>query len=796
MKNYFKIATRNLVKNKLYSSINIIGLSVGLSACILILLFVRHELSFDKHFEDSERVYRLTGAYNQGGDAKTYSVTTTYPLLPILGGNFPEMESATRFDNFSSNVIRGDQSIYQENMMIVDSTFFDLFSFQSVAGSLEGVLNNPKAIVISETAAERHFGDENPMNQLLRIQETDFEVAAVVKDLPVNTHFEAEVFIPMTTGINWYGTWVTELFTGTSHYSYFKLTEGVDPANLESRINTFLNDTYESNTPFEYYLQSMESIHLNSDLNGEIGANGDSTTVLIFIATAVVILLLACINYINLSIAASFQRGMEVGLKKVFGARPFAQVMQFQTESIIVALLSCILAVILVELALPQFNLLTGGNFDFRIQEDVLLGLSMFGVAVSIGAIAGSFPALFLLKMKTIVVMRNGALSGSGGKFNLRNSLVVFQFFIAVVLICSTLIILDQIKFLRNADLGIDTEQVVIIPIGSVAEDYELIKEELLRNPSVLNVTASNNHPASRVGNWRGYSPAGDQERISAPTVIIAHDFFETLGAEIIDGRSFDPALETDYMEAYVINEAAAAFFNYDTPVGTELEGMAFTGSQWSTKNARVVGVVKDFHFASLHNEIRPTVFSLSSNATTGLNYMSVRIAPEGVRETIAFIDKSWNSFAAEVPFDYAFLDEAIDEHYQAEDQFLKVFASFSFLSIMIGCLGLFGLTAFMMKRKTKEIGIRKVIGANTSGLVGVLSKDFLKLVLIANILGWPLAYYLMDRWLQNFAYSGGIAWQVFAITGLGALFIAFISVAHHAIKTVNTNPVDSLRTE
>ena len=796
LKNYFKIAARNLMKNKLYSSINIIGLSVGLAACILILLFVRHELSFDKHFEDSERVYRLTGAYNQGGDAKTYSVTTTYPLLPILAANFPEMESATRFDNLSSNVNRGDQNIYQENMMIVDSTFFDLFSFQAVAGNLEGVLNDPNSIVMSESAAQRHFGEENPMNQVLRIQDNDFKVAAIVNDLPVNTHFEAEVFIPMSTGINWYGAWVTELFTGTSHYSYFKLAEGIDPSELETRINTFLNDNYESNTPFEYYLQSMESIHLNSDMTGEIGVNGNSTTVLIFIATAIVILLLACINYINLSIAASFQRGMEVGLKKVFGARPFAQVMQFQAESIIVALMSCIFAVILVEMALPQFNLLTGGNFNFRIQEDIVLGLSMFGVAVLIGAIAGSFPALFLLKMKTVEVMRNNALSGGGGKFNLRNSLVVFQFFIAVVLICSTLIILNQIRFLRNADLGIDTEQVVIIPISSVAQDYELIKEELLRNPSVLSITASNNHPASRVGNWRGYFPAGDQERTSAPTVVIAHDFFETFGAEIIDGRSFNPDLETDYMEAYVINEAAVDFFNYDAPVGTELEGMAFTGSQWSTKNARVVGVVKDFHFASLHNEIRPTVFSLSSTATTGLNFMSVRIAPEGVKETIAAIEQSWDQLAGDALFNFSFLDETIDGHYQAEDRFLKVFASFSFLSIMIGCLGLFGLTAFMMKRKTKEIGIRKVIGANTTGLVSVLSKDFLKLVLIANMLGWPLAYYLMDGWLQNFAYSGAIAWQVFAITGLGALLIAFVSVAYHALKTVNTNPVDSLRTE
>ncbi|MBO3697459.1 ABC transporter permease [Roseivirga sp. E12] len=797
LRNYFKIAFRNLLKNKLYSSINIAGLSVGLAACVLIVLFVRHELSYDEHFEDADSIYRLTGAYNQGGDAKTYSVTTTYPLLPILASNFPEMKVATRFDNMSTSVERGDQSIFQEDIMLVDSTFFDLFSFELVAGRLEGVLNDPQSIVLSQAAAERHFGDEDPMNQLLSILDVDFKVAAVVKDLPSNTHFEAEMFIPNATAINWYGAWVSELFTGTSHYSYFKLERGVDPSDLEARINTFLNDTYESNTPYEYYIQSLKSIHLDSDLTGEIGVNGNRITVLIFIATAVVILLLACINYINLSIAASFQRGMEVGLKKVFGARPLAQVLQFQAESIIIALLSCICAVILVEMALPQFNNLTGGEFDFRIQDDLVLGLSIFAVAVTIGAVAGSFPALFLLRMKTVTVLRNSALTGGGGRFNLRNSLVVFQFFIAVVLIASTLIILNQIKFLRNADLGIDTEQVVVVPLaGSVAENYDLLREELLRNPSIMNVTASNNHPAVRVGNWRGYRTDGAESSTSAPTVVISHDFFETLGAEIIEGRAFDRDFETDYMEAYVLNEAAVDFFKLEDPVGKKLSGMAFTGSEWSTKDARVIGVVKDFHFASLHNEIRPTVFSLSSRATTRLNFMSIRVSPEGISETLQSLENEWNQIAAGVPFDFSFLDEDVNDHYQAEDQFLKVFASFSFLSIAIGCLGLFGLTAFMMKRRTKEIGIRKVLGAEVFGLVNTLSKDFLKLVLVANVLGWPLAYYLMDKWLQNFAYSNGISWKVFFWTGLGAMVIAFISVAYHAIKTASMNPVNSIRYE
>lgn len=798
LKSYLKVALRNLWKNRLYTSINITGLSVGLAACVLIMLFVRDELSYDKHFKDSQRIYRLTSASNQGGDAQTLLAITTYELLPVLTANFPEMEDATRLDFWDVLVSRGDQYIWQENVMPADSLLFDLFSMETIIGDPQSAIREPNTMVLTESAAERHFQDQNPLGEILRINEMDFRVAAIVKDLPATTHFEAEMFIPMSNAIQWYGTWVYEIFTGTSHYNYFRLAEGVDPAGLEARINAFLAEKYESGPPTgEYFLQPLESIHLESDLVGEAGANGNRATVLIFIATAIVIVLLACINYINLSIAGSFQRSREVGLKKIFGARASSQVVQFQAESTLVALVSCTIAIVLVEVLMPYFNELTGKQLSFDVFQNLELVGLLLSVGLLIGLISGSFPAWFLLKIHTSQALKGNMLSSGKGRFNLRNALMVFQFFIAVILIACTFIILNQMNYLKDKDLGINSEQVVVIPMqgGDVATQYDNIRQELLRKPGVISVTGSNNHPAQRVGNWRRYRAEG-QEAVSAPTVVIAHDYFETLEASIIAGRSFDREHLTDYTEAYVLNEAAVKFFDLEDPIGKNLLGRAFTGSQWSNKNAKVIGVVKDFHMASLHSEVRPTVFSLSSEVTTGLNYIDVRIAPENIRETMNHLEATWQAFAAELPFEYSFMDEDINEHYVAEDQFLSVFTTFAFLSILIGCLGLFGLTAFIMKRRTKEIGIRKVLGAEIPRLVAVLSKDFLKLVLLANLLGWPLAFYMMDRWLENFAYSAGIPLWAFAFTGFGALVIAFVSVAYHSIKTANANPVNSIRYE
>ncbi len=797
-KTYLKLALRNLWKNKLYSAINVAGLAIGLTACLLIVLFVNDEMSYDKHFEDSEQIYRLTGAYNQGGNGRNHAATVSYPLMPVITDNFPEVEQASRIAIFSGVVSNGDQHVWQEDVAYVDSTFFDVFSYQSVLGDHINALDDPLAIVITQSAAEVHFGDVNPIDQILRYGGVDFRVAAVVKNTPDNTHFNADMFIPVSTTLQWYGNYIHILFSGTSHLLYFKLANEADPKVLETRINTFLNQNYERDDPHQYFVQALEDIHLNSDLSYELQENGNITTVLIFIATAVVILILAAINYINLSIAGSFQRGKEVGLKKIFGARNGAQVTQFQFESIIIALLACVIAIVLVEITLPAFNNLTNKTFSFGLVDNASLLFLLFGMGLIIGLVSGSFPALFLLKMKTTDAMKGNVFNKSANKFSVRNGLVTFQFFIAVVLIVSTIVILDQVKFLKNSDLGINKEQVLVIPIqtNAMAAQYDLFSEELKRNAQILGVTATSNNPTSRVGGWRGYWPDNQEEQVYAPTVTIGHDYFETMGTEIIQGRSFDREFATDYLEAYVINESAVDFFNLENPIGTPLPGMAYTGQEWTRKNAVIIGVVKDFHFASLHAEIRPVVFTLASEVTRGVSYMNVKISPENMNETLSFIRDKWVEFSPERPFRYNFLDEQVDELYRAENQFLDVFKVFSTLAIFIGCLGLFGLTGFIMKLKVKDIGIRKVLGASQASLLNILSKTFLIQVLIANLLGWPIGYFLMNKWLENFAYQIKISATPFAITGGVILLVTFVTIAYHTLKTAVTNPIESLRNE
>lgn len=797
-KTYLKLALRNLWKNKLYSSINVAGLAIGLTVCLLIVLFVNDEMSYDKHFDDSEDIYRLTGAYNQGGNGRNYAATVSYPLMPVITDNFPEVEQASRIAISSGVVSNGDQHIWQEDVAYVDSTFFDLFSYQSIIGNHLDALDDPLAMVITESAAKVHFGEESPVGQTLRFGSVDFRVAAVVEDTPDNTHFNADIFLPVNTTLQWYGNYIHILFSGTSHVLYFRLANGVDSGELETRINTFLNENYEREDPHQYSVQALEDIHLNSDLSYEFQENGNMTTVMIFIATAIVILVLAAINYINLSIAGSFQRGKEVGLKKIFGARNGIQVVQFQFESVIVALLACVVAIVLVEFTLPAFNNLTGKTFGFGLIENASLLFLLFGMGLTIGLISGSFPALFLLKMKTTDAMKGNVFNRSANKFSIRNALVTFQFFIAVVLIVSTIVILDQVKFLKNSDLGIDTEQVLVIPLqtDAMVSQYDLFSEELKRNAQILGITATSNNPTSRVGGWRGYWPNNQEEQVYAPTVTIGHDYFETMGTEIVEGRSFNRELVTDYMEAYVINESAADFFNLENPIGTPLPGMAYTGVEWTRKNAVIVGVVKDFHFASLHDEIRPVVFTLSSEVTRGLSFMNVKISPDNMNETLGFIRDKWIEFAPERPFRYNFLDEQVDELYRAENQFLDIFKVFSTLAIFIGCLGLFGLTGFMMKLKVKDIGIRKVLGASHVSLLNILSKTFLIQVLIANVVGWPVGYFLMKKWLENFAYQIEISATPFIVTAVVILLVTFFTIAYHTLKTAIANPIDSLRIE
>lgn len=796
---YFKIGRRNLIKNKVYSLINLSGLAVGLAACILITLFVRDELSFDKHFNDHQKIYRISGSYDSGGDVRTVSALTSYLLKPNIENQFNKISYITRVDFTADIVTIEEQHFLEERIAKVDSIFFDVFQFDFLRGD-KNALINPSGVVITEGISEKYFNGDDPMGQFLEINDKQFSVSGVIATPPSNSHFQAEIFLPIHGVLEWYPDWVVSNFTGYGMYTYIKTSDEINETALASQMNKYIADSWDNLTYPEYFLQKLSSIHLHSAINNEVSSNGSILVVYVFSAIAIIILLLACINYINLSLAGSFQRSKEVGMKKVLGASKKSQVAQFQLESFLITFCGALLAILIVILAMPYFNILTEKSISFNFANDYLLILAFLGLVLFIGFVTGSFPAMFLLKIPALSGLRGNILNRGKQKFSVRNALVSLQFFVSVTLIVSTLAIINQIDFLRSKDLGIDPKQIIMVPLqtSEMSNKYTLFREELLRNPSIQKVSASNNKVTNRVGGWRGYSTPEKEEELNCATVVISHDFFNTMGAKIISGRDYSRDFPADATQAYIINESAAKFFgmDVDSAVGQSLTGAAFTGSSWATKEAKVIGVVKDFHFASLHNEVRPIVFSLHSAITAGLFWVEVKVDSENMRSTIDVIESAWKEFSPDRPFYFEFMEEEIQAHYQKESTFLRVFSTFSFLSIFIGCLGLFGITAFVMKWRTKEIGIRKVLGAKADSLIVLLSKDFLKLIVISNILGLPLAYFLIKEWTQNFAYQAPISFWIFILAGAGLLLIALLTVLYHTLKAVRSNPVNAIKYE
>lgn len=796
-----KIARRNLIKNRLNTIINVTGLTVSLTICILIALFINDELSYDKHFAEGDKVYRVAGEYSQGGPNRVGGASSTYLLKPMIEGNVEGLEVVTRVD-FLSDIIRvdGDKQYQEDAIVYADSTFFDVFRIPFVSGDPSTALDDPNHAVLARNVAIKYFGTDDVLGKTINLYGKEFAISGVFEPLPQNSHFAAGAIFPISGVKERFPDWVLTNASGTSLYTYIRAKDNLDLSSFSSTVSALVkkNWGWEDDGAPKYFLQPLTSIHLESNFRDEIQTNGSLTTVYIFSVTAIVIFVLACINFINLTIAGSFQRGKEVGMKKVMGSTTSAQVGQFQTESFLIAGISIILAILLVVLFMPSFNNLSGKALHFNPFTDPTMGLGLLTVLVFIGAIAGAAPAFVLLRTSTIGMLKD-SLQLKSGKSYLRSGLIIFQFTISVTLIACTLIVTRQIKFIRNSDLGVDPEAVVMVPLQTVeiAQRYESIKTELLRNPSIVSVGSSSGKVTQAVGGWRQYKtdPAQENE-VNVPSIAVGYDFFETLKAEMVAGRPFSKEYSTDLLQGYVLNESAVKFLNMENPVGSYLLGTKFTGSHWSVCNGEVIGVVKDFHFASLHTKVAPTVFYLASDSTEMVGWMEVRIASEDMQKTISSIEGVWRNVAGDRPFIFEFMDEAVDRHYRAEDRFLKIFTTFSMLSIMLGGLGLFGLTAFMAKRRTKEIGIRRVMGASTGILIRLLSKDFLKLVLIANLIGWPIAWYFMNNWLKNFAYQVSISVWIFLGTGAAVVMIAFGCVLYHSLKVSRINPVNSLRNE
>lgn len=796
IKNYLKIAFRNIKKHKAYSFINISGLAVGMVCCLLIILFVQDELSYDRYHEKADRIYRLVDSLDASGEFGRYYALSSAPFAPMLKKDFPEVEDAVRFLLGRRRMVTyEDKKFYEDGLIFADASLFNIFTFPLIKGDPDAALEAPNTLVISERIALKYFGTDEAMNKTLKINEQEFMVTGMMKEIPKNSHFQADMFASLKTleqvpsvQERYFQSWARHEF-----YTYLLLREGYAAEELEAKlpgfiekyaapqIKTILGSTLSSR------LQPLKSIHLHSNLQHEISPTSDIKYVTIFSVIALFILLIACVNFMNLATARSVNRSKEVGLRKVVGARRFQLVQQFLGESLLFTFLALLLALILVMIALPLFNSLTGKEIEVDLLNNFVVLGSMIIILVFVGLASGSYPAFFISRYQPANVLKSSAGAGSTKSF-LRKALVILQFSISIVLIISTAVVFDQLDFLRNRKLGFDKEHVVVVPIraNTIRKNSEAIKAELMQNPSVLSATITIGVPGGIV--------AGDaiqlvteevKKTITVRMIYTDHDYIKTMGMEIAEGRDFSREMSTDATEAFIINEAAVRELQLENPLATRFE--------WDEKKGRVIGVVKDFQFQSLREEIDPLVIHIWALNTY---VFAMRVRPENLPETLAFIERKWRELDPAHPFEYSFMDETFDRLYRSEEKLSQIFSVFSFLAVFIASLGLFGLALYMVEQRTKEIGIRKVLGASVGKIFVLLSKEFALLVLVANLFAWPAAYFFMHNWLQNFAYRINIAPWIFVLSAVSALVIAMLTISFQAVKAALADPVDSLRHE
>ncbi len=807
-KSILKIAIRNLLKYKFYSFINVTGLAIGIATCLLILLFVQDELNYDKYNEKAARIYRVIADMKFGGN----SFNTTNlgaPAAEVLVNDFPEVEKAVRIQTTGSWFVQYGEKSFKENYIIkTDSTFFDIFTIPLLYGNPKTALNKPNTLVLSKKMADKYFGEEDPVGKILKLNNNkDYIVTGVFKNIPSNSHFHADFIISLQfknsdNNNYWLGnmSYVTYiLFQKNHNYKNFEtklpfVVEKYMGPEIERFTSKSMKEFLAEGNKAGLYLQPLTDIHLYSNLMSELEPNGDIKYVLIFSIIAVFILLIACINFMNLSTASSSQRAKEVGIKKVLGSDRKDLIKQFLTESIVMSLLATMLALIIIQLAIPFFNNLTRKELTISYLTNYQFLAGILILTFFIGILAGSYPALFISSFKPISILKGKVRSGSKSGL-LRSSMVISQFAASIIMITATIIVFTQLNYIQGKKLGFNKEhQIVIHDTHILGKQIQSFKNEIISDSRILSGTIANTLPIESLGNSNGTireRDINDQKMTSMQSWHVDYDYIPTLGMEISNGRNFSKDFGSD-SSAVIINEAVAKHFEWDEPIGKHLSQYTSHDEHNPLSTYKVIGVVKDFHFESLKNSIAPVLLFLSTSS----KYSVFRFKGEYTAEVINFIKSKWERFAPGSQFEYSFLDKDYDNLYKAEQKVGDIFSVFAFLAIFIGCLGLFGLAAFTAERKTKEIGIRKVLGASISGLIYLLSKEFAKLIFLAFIISVPIAYYFMNNWLQDFAYRIEINWWVFVLSGGVSLLIALTTVSYHAIKSATANPVDSLRNE
>jgi len=796
-KNHIKIALVNLKKHKAFSFINITGLAIGIACCILITTYVFHELSYDRYHEKADRIYRLRSDLKISGDHLKIP-KSSLPIGEYLIENYPEVLNAVRFRGPMRLPVRYRENVfYLDRFFFADNSVFEVFHFPLVKGNPQTALKTASTCVITEDTANKYFGAEDPIGKVLNVNnDWDLTVTGIVKKVPQDSHFGFDMLCSLETYAR-ENKMDTQNWLSVNNYTYILLQEGYDYRLLEQKFPEMIDKNVGKMLKYvkgEYLLslQPLTKIHLHSNLMQEIAGNGNIVYVYIFSVIALFILAIACINFMNLSTARSATRAREVGLRKVLGANRGQIIRQFLAESVFTSLISLIMALFLFELALPLFRSLSGVELSINYTGNPWLIPGLIGLAVFVGLLAGSYPAFFLSSFQPVRVLKGLFKSGRGNS-RFRSVLVIVQFTISVALIIGTIIVFNQLTFMKNKRLGFQKEQVVVIPISdeSTLDSLRPLRAELSRHKGILGIGAAS-HVPGQTTYYNPFIPEGFSldEMQYMGQLYIDHEFIPTMGIAMAAGRNFSADLQTDLEQSCIINETAAKKFGWHNPVGKTIS----TLSQSRKFNEKtVIGVVKDFHFESLHKQISPLYIGYTSHA---INSLSVRITTENIPKTLAFLREKIGQFDPHRPFEYTFLEESFDAQYRAEERLGRIFSYFSVLAIFVACLGLFGLASFTAEQRTKEIGIRKVLGASVSGIVVLLSKEFAKWVLIANAIAWPIAYFSLNKWLQSFAYRTNITVMTFIFAAAISFVIALFTVSYQALKAATANPVKSLRYE
>ena len=801
LKNYWKIAWRNLRRNKIYSAINILGLATGISACILIFLFVQHELTYERNFKNADRIVRVVSSIKLPANHDKFSYTP-FKLAQTINDNYPEAEVVTQILPISKQTLWiNEKAFNQENLVFADSNFFRVFDFSFLQGNPETALKAPKTVVLTEDLAIKFFGSAAAaMGQILQFSKNAHLVTGVVAN-PQHSHLQAEGFLSAIT----LGKGSTEINAPTSltnwlalnWYTYVLLKDKNQADALQQQlfrlsqniINPWIKEN-ELTASQTFYLQPIRDIHLNPEWKDQDATYGQKAYVYIFSFVAIFLLLIACINYMNLATARSAKRAREVGLRKVVGAYRSQIIRQFIGESVLITLFAVLLALALVEILLPHFNALTNKNFSYTYFTDGSFALVLLVIVLFVGLVAGSYPAFFLSGFKPVEVLKSDK-SPQGSNALFRKFLVVTQFTISLILIIGTLVVYSQMQFIKNSNLGFKKEQVVVIdiPVGdtSLIRQLPQVKQALLSNPAVQKVASVATIPGGTISDLITLiEKDGKQEERTSFVLAGDYDFLDLLNINILEGRNFSRDMATDLKGGVLVNQAMVRKMGWqDNPIGKKI-----LFSDW---DARVIGVVNDFHFTSLHTSIEPLIIAL---APTSSGYLLARVNTANLPATLRFVQDKWKIFDPKHPMEYFFLDEYFNQQYRTEEKMLTIFGYFAALTIIIACLGLFGLTSFTAEQRTREIGIRKVLGSSVTDIIMLLTKDFACLVIISIILATPIAWYGMHKWLQDFAYRTPLSGWTFLFAGFFAMLIAMLTVSLQAAKAATANPVKALRSE